>query len=153
MINVLIADDHAVVREGLKQILSGIPDMVVTGEAGSRQEVMAQLEKGICNIVLLDITMPGSHGLELLSEIKNRRPELQVLVLSIHPEEQWALRALRAGASGYLSKESASEELVAAVKKIAYGGRYISATLAEKLAFDLTSAGTKLAHESLSNRE
>jgi DNA-binding NarL/FixJ family response regulator len=116
MIKILIADDHTIVREGLKMILSQIPDMVVTAEASNGEEVMDKIGKNDLNFVVLDITMPGRSGLEILREIKSQRPELPVLMLSMYPEDQYAERALKAGASGYLTKESAPDELVKAIR-------------------------------------
>jgi two-component system invasion response regulator UvrY len=132
-INILIADDHAVVREGIKQILSGTSDMVVTAEASNGNEVMDKLSKNEINLVILDITMPGKSGLDILKDIKSQRPELPILILSMYPEEQYALRVLKAGASGYLSKESAPDELINAIRQISLGKKYIGPSLREKL--------------------
>ena len=134
MIRIFIADDHAIVRQGLKQIVSDTTDMVVADEASNGQEVLDKVLKDDYDVILLDITMPGSQGLDTLRELKSRRPELPILILSIHPEEQYAVRALKAGASGYLTKESAPEELVAAIRKATGGGKYVSSSLAERLA-------------------
>jgi two-component system invasion response regulator UvrY len=153
MIKILVADDHAVVREGLKQILSETPDMVVAGEASSGQEVLNKVRKNNYDVVLLDISMPGRGGLDVLKQLKDEKPGLPVLILSIYPEEQYAVRALRAGASGYLTKESASDELIAAIRKISQGRKYVSASLAEKLAFDMEINAEKPTHEMLSDRE
>lgn len=153
MIKVLIADDHAVVRQGLIQILSGIPDMTVADEAANGQEVLDKVQAGNYEVVLLDITMPGRGGFDILKDLKHRQPNLPVLVLSIHSEEQYAVRVLKAGAAGYLTKESAPEELVSAIRKVVGGGKYISPGLAEKLAFGLEAAGDRLPHETLSDRE
>jgi DNA-binding NarL/FixJ family response regulator len=136
MVKILIADDHAIVREGLKMILSQIPDMVVTAEASNGEEVMDKIGKNDLNFVVLDITMPGRSGLEILREIKSQRPELPVLMLSMYPEDQYAERVLKAGASGYLTKESAPDELVKAIRQISQGKKYVSPSLAEKLALD-----------------
>ena len=153
MIRVLIADDHAIVREGLKQIVGDTTDIVVAGEAANGHDVMAFLRTNTCEVVVLDIAMPGKDGLATLKEIKASMPGLPVLVLSMFPEEQYAVRLLKAGASGYLTKESAPEELVAAIRKVAARGRYISASLGETLAM-LLDAGAELApHERLSDRE
>jgi two-component system invasion response regulator UvrY len=133
VIKILIADDHAVVREGLKQILSGTSDMVVVAEASNGLEVMDKLSKDKIHLVILDITMPGRNGLDVLRDIKSQRPGLPVLILSMYPEEQYALRVLKAGASGYLSKESAPDELINAIRQISQGKKYISPSLREKL--------------------
>jgi DNA-binding NarL/FixJ family response regulator len=117
LIKILIADDHVIVRTGLKQILSETSDVVVTGEAGDGNETINKVYDNDYDMVLLDISMPGRGGLEVLSEIKKKKPDLPVLILSMHPEEQYAVRALRTGASGYLTKESASEELIKAIRK------------------------------------
>jgi len=153
MIKILVADDHAIVREGLKQIIADIPDMVVADEASSGQEVLEKASKHDYDLVLLDITMPDRSGLDILKELKSQRPELHILVLSIHPEEQYAVRVLKAGASGYLTKESAPDELITAIRRTALGGKYISSSLAEKLAFDLETGAEKPLHQTLSDRE
>lgn len=152
-IRILIADDHPIVRAGFKQVLSETPDMTVADEAGNGQEVLEFLKKKKYDVVLLDISMPGKNGLEILKDLKTDYPKLPVLILSIYPEEQYAIRALRAGASGYLTKASAPHELILAIRKISAGGRYISASLAEKLASYLDADMTKSAHETLSDRE
>ncbi len=153
MVNVIIADDHPIVRQGLKQILSEEPDFAAFGEAQNSHEVLELIRKQDWDIVVLDITMPGRGGLDVLREIRHERPKLPVLILSIHPEDQYAVRALKAGASGYLTKESAPKDLVQAIRKILRGGKYVSPTLAEKLAFDLESEAEKPLHETLSDRE
>ena len=153
MIKILIADDHAIVREGLKQILAETADMLVAGEATNGREVLEQVRKEDFDLVLLDIAMPGKDGLETLKELKLEKPKLPVLVLSIYPEEQYAVRLLKAGAAGYLTKESAPEELIAAIRKVSQKGKYISASLAEKLAFYLETDVEKPVHEMLSDRE
>ena len=152
MINVLIADDHPIVRHGLRQILAESDDILVSGEAGTSQETLNQIWKKKFDVVLLDISMPGRSGLEIIKEIKAEGSKTSVLVLTAYPEEQYAMRALKSGASGYLVKKSAPEELVTAIKKVSTGGKYISASLAEKLAFNLESGDTD-PHEKLSNRE
>jgi two-component system, NarL family, invasion response regulator UvrY len=152
-INVLIVDDHALIREGLKKTLSDEPDMAVVGEADNVVELFKQLDRLPANLVLLDITMPGESGLDALKELHQKYPHLQVLVLSFHPEHRFAVRALKAGASGYITKESATEELVQAIRKIAAGGRYVSTGLAEQLAADLADETDKPIHTTLSNRE
>jgi DNA-binding NarL/FixJ family response regulator len=153
MINILIADDHTIVRKGLKQILAETPDMVVADEASNGYEVLEKVKKNDFDVLLLDISMPGKSGLDILKELKAEKPKLPVLVLSMYPEEQYAIRVLRAGASGYLTKESAPEELVVAMRKVAQGKKYVSPSLAEKLAFDLEMDTTKPPHEMLSDRE
>jgi two-component system invasion response regulator UvrY len=150
---VLIADDHAVVREGLKRIVAGNADMEVAGEAANGHEVLDFARTRECDLVLLDLGMPGKDGLDTLKELKALRPQLPVLVLSVYPEEQYAVRLLRAGAAGYLTKESAPEELVAAIRKVSRGGRYVSATLAEQLAVLVGSTSDRPPHEGLSDRE
>jgi DNA-binding NarL/FixJ family response regulator len=131
LIKVLIADDHAVVREGLKQILSGTPDIVVAAEARNGVEVMDKLAQEDIDLIVLDITMPCKNGLDVLKDIKNQLPGLPVLILSMYPKEQYALRVLKAGASGYLSKESAPDELINAIRQISQGKKYIGPTLNE----------------------
>jgi len=153
MIRILVADDHTVVREGIKQILAGREDMVVEDEAASGEEVLAKVAKKTYDLVLLDISMPGKGGLEVLEEIKVMQPKLPVLVLSMHPEEQYAVRMLRGGAAGYLTKGSAPQELILAIQKVSGGGKYITVSLAEKLAFELDARAEKPSHERLSNRE
>ncbi len=153
MIKILIADDHTIVRKGLKQILQETSGMVVTGEAGTGQETLEKIWKNNYNVLLLDISMPDRNGLDILKDINHAKPNLPVLVLSMHPEEQYAKRVLRAGASGYLTKESAPEELIRAILKIHGGGKYVSESLAETLAFDLKQDVKKPLHETLSDRE
>ncbi len=153
MIKILIADDHAVVRKGLKQILDETSDIVAADEAKNGQEVLEKVRKSDYDIVMLDISMPGRSGIEILKQLKDEKPEVLVLVLSMHPEEQYAVRALKAGASGYLTKDSAPDELIEAIRKISQGGKYITASLAEKLAFDLEIDSEKPLHETLSDRE
>ena len=153
MIRALIADDHAVVRQGLRLILQETNDMQVTGEAGTGPETLDRARDNTYDVLVLDITMPGRSGFEVLKELRIERPELPVLILSMHAEEQFAVRLLKAGAAGYLNKESAPEELVKAIRKVVAGGRYVSPTLAEKLAFEMDAGSDKLAHETLSDRE
>jgi DNA-binding NarL/FixJ family response regulator len=153
MIRILIADDHAIVRRGLKQILAEESGMTVAGEAQNAQEVLDLVRKQKWHVVVLDIAMPGRGGLEVLKEIKQEQAQLPVLILSMHPEDQYAIRALKAGAAGYLTKESAPEELVKAIRKVLAGGKYVSASLAEKLALALETDTKKLPHEALSDRE
>jgi two-component system invasion response regulator UvrY len=153
MIKILIADDHAVVREGLKMILSESPDLVVAAEASTGQEVLNMISKKELDLVVLDIAMPGRGGLDILKEIKSQKPKLPVLILSMYPEEQYAVRVLKAGASGYMTKESAPHELINAINQISKGKKYVSPSLAEKLALDLEISTDRPLHESLSDRE
>jgi DNA-binding NarL/FixJ family response regulator len=153
VIRVLVADDHAIVRRGLKLILSEEFERVVVGEAQNGKELIEQIEKDDWEVVVLDITMPGRSGLDLLKEIKRLRPQLPVLILSMHSEDQFAVRAFKAGAAGYMTKEKAPEELVKAIKKVLAGGKYVSATLAETLVSGLEVDTDKPAYESLSERE
>jgi two-component system invasion response regulator UvrY len=150
---ILIADDHAVVRQGLKQILADEYRRATFGEAANAQEAVDRVWKEDWDVVILDVTMPGRSGLEALREIRKTRPRLPVLVLSMHPEDQFAMRVLKCGASGYMTKESAPAELVGAVKKVMTGGRYVSAGLAEKMAAHLDTDFQVTPHERLSNRE
>jgi two-component system invasion response regulator UvrY len=152
VIRVLIADDHAIVRRGIRQILDETKDIVAAGEASTAAEIGSLLEQGRYHAVILDVSLPGRSGLELLGDLKRTHPELPVLILTVHSEEQYAVRALRAGASGFLTKESAPEKLVEAVRKIVQGGRYITAEVAERLA-STVARGDSAPHEALSNRE
>jgi DNA-binding NarL/FixJ family response regulator len=153
MIKVLIADDHPIVRQGLRQILAGTADMEVAGEAVNGQETLEQVRVGGWDVLVLDMTMPGRSGFDILKELKYEQPDLPVLVLSIHAEEQLAVRVLKAGASGYVTKENAPNELVKAIRKVVSGGRYISPSLAETLAFSLNAPSERPPHETLSDRE
>ncbi len=153
MIRILVADDHTVVREGVKQILSAQSDIVVEDEAEDGKETLEKALQGSFDMVLLDISMPGRGGLEVLEDILKSKPKLPVLILSMHPEEQYAVRALRAGASGYLTKASAAHELIGAIRKVSRGGKYVTASLAERLAIALDSKADKHRHEKLSTRE
>ena len=153
MIRIFIADDHAVVREGLKHILSEMPDVLVAGEAGNGQEVLEKIARKEYDLILLDIAMPGRDGLEILKDLKLQKPKLPVLILSMFPEEQYALRALKSGASGYLTKDSIPDELIKAVRKILKGGKYISSSFSEKLLFSFDNDAEKPIHETLSDRE
>lgn len=153
VLKVLIADDHPVVREGLKQILARVDDITVTGEASTGQEVLEQVRKKNFDVVVLDIFMPQRSGLDILEELKKEKPGMGILILSVYPEERFALRLLKRGASGYLTKASAADELVEAIRTIARGKRYITTSLAEKLAFDLIENTEKPLHEKLSDRE
>lgn len=153
MIKILIADDHAIVRQGLRQTVAGQPDMVVAGEAQNAHETLKLVREGEWDVVVLDITMPGRSGLDLLIELKRERPNLPVLILSMHSEEQFAVRALKARAAGYITKQSAPKELINAIRKVHRGGKYVSPSLAESLAFELGDGSGKSAHEKLSDRE
>ncbi len=153
MIKILIADDHAIVRQGLKQIVASDLNMAVIGEAQNGHEVIERVRTLLPDVVVLDINMPNKNGLDVLKELKRERPKLPVLILSMHPEDQYAVRVLRAGASGYMTKESAPEELIKALRKVYRGGKYVSPQLAEKLAFDLQLEAEKPVHETLSDRE
>ena len=153
MIKILIADDHPIVRKGLKDIVEDTSDMVVADEARNGQEVVEYVRKNCYDVILLDISMPGKTGLDILKQLKTEKPKLPVLILSIHPEEQYARRALKAGAAGYLTKESAPDELISAIRKVSLGRKHITPSLAEKLAFDLEADAEKPLHEKLSDRE
>ncbi len=153
MIKILIIDDHAIVREGLKQILVETPDLEVAGEANDGQEALERMRADHWDVVVLDISLPGANGLVVLQQIKNQFPEVPVLMLSIHAEEQYALRALKAGAAGYLTKETVPQELVTAIQKVAGGGKYVSPSLMEKMVSDLGKDLKKALHETLSDRE
>jgi two-component system, NarL family, invasion response regulator UvrY len=153
MIRVVVVDDHAVVREGLKRIVSESGGMTVTGEAADGHEAIRVIKSGPCDVVLLDITMPNKSGLDVLKELHAESPRLPVLVLSMHPEDQYAVRVLRAGAAGYVTKESAPAKLVQAIRKVVRGGKYVSPSLAERLVFDLGADKDKAPHELLSDRE
>jgi two-component system, NarL family, invasion response regulator UvrY len=153
MIKVLIADDHAIVRRGLKQILAETTDIVVTGEAANGREALEKVRAQPWDVLVLDITMSDRSGLDILKDIRQTHRELPVLVLSMHAEEQFATRMLKAGASGYLNKESAPDELVKAIRKVHAGGKYISAAQAERMVGELTGDPNRLPHELLSDRE
>lgn len=153
MIQILIVDDHAILRRGLKEILEREFRDVSIGGAGTAEQALTQLDSEKWDLVILDITMPGRSGVDVLRHLKALRPKLPVLVLSMHPEDQYGKRVLKAGASGYMNKESAPEELIKAVRKLLSGGRYVSPTLAETLAVDLGRDDGTPAHERLSDRE
>jgi two-component system, NarL family, invasion response regulator UvrY len=152
-IKILIADDHAIVRKGLKQVLEEAPDMEVGGEATNGLEALEQIRHHDWSVAVLDMSMPGRSGIELIKLAKAEKPKLPILVLTMHNEDQYAVRALQAGASGYLTKESAPEQLINAIRKVAAGGVYISASAAEKLALNVMPGTDKLPHTLLSDRE
>ena len=153
MIRVFIVDDHEIIREGLKMILKEAADLVVVGEAQDGIEALRKIKNTDCDVMLLDMNMPGRSGIDLLADIKALKPKMHILVLSIHPEDKFALRTLKAGASGYLCKDTALEELVVAIRKIHSKGRYISNTLAEQLAFSIIPENETPAANQLSSRE
>ena len=153
MIRVFVADDHAVVRRGVLQILEEAPDMVAAGEASTGREVLQAVRKHDYDVLVLDIAMPDVNGLEVLNQLRTLKPDLRVLILSMYPERQYALRALKAGAAGYLTKESAPDELIGAIRKVASGGKYVTQSLAEKLVAALGNELGKEPHETLSARE
>jgi two-component system, NarL family, invasion response regulator UvrY len=153
MIDILLVDDHAMFREGLKQILGRWGDLRVAGEAGNGVDALELIRTRSFSIVVLDISMPARSGWNVLSEIKGEQPNLPVLILSMHPEDQYGIRVLRAGAAGYVSKECAAEDLIAAIRKVAGGGRHVSAALAEKMAIGLDPNAGQPPHQTLSNRE
>ncbi len=152
MIKVLIVDDHEIIREGLKRILSSEPDMIIAGEADNGNDVMKILSEIECDLVLLDLNIPGRNGIDLISEIKKKKPKIQILVVSINAESKFAIPALKAGASGYLSKDSALSELMKAIRKVLEKRRYMSISLAEQLAFDTLVEDSQL-QKSLTNKE
>ena len=153
MIRILIADDHPILRNGLKEILVRELEGATCGEAGHAQHVLSEVQREDWDLVILDVTMPGRSGLDVLRELRRLRPKLPVLVLSVHPEDQLGARVLKAGASGYMNKESAPEELIKAVRKVLEGSVYVSVALAERLALDLRENAGRPLHETLSERE
>lgn len=153
MIQVIIADDHPIVRAGLKQIIADDIDIAVKAEAENGASLLKQIRQSDFDVVLLDLTMPGMDGLDVLKQLKIEKPRLPVIILTIHPEAQYALRLLKAGAAGYLTKESAPDELVNAIRKVYNGGKYISTALAERIAFALDADADRMPHEALSDRE
>jgi len=153
VIRIVIADDHAIVREGLKRIVSSIADMEVAGEAGNGTEVMQRVRELAFDVLVLDLSMPGRSGMELIKLARAEKPQLRILVLSMHQELQYAVRAIKNGASGYLTKESAPAQLEQALRKVASGGAFISAEVAEQLALGAMPGSEAVPHESLSNRE
>ncbi|MES2048989.1 MAG: response regulator transcription factor [Pseudomonadota bacterium] len=153
MIRILIADDHTIMREGLKRILEGIEDIQVVGEAVDGHDTLAKARLGDFDVLLMDLSMPGRSGVDLIRQIKDEMPKLPILILTMHEEEQYAVRAIRAGARGYLTKESAGTQLVTALRKVASGRPYISIEVAEQLAMSAMPADNDLPHTSLSDRE
>lgn len=153
MIRVLIADDHPLARRGLRDIFEDEADITIGAEAENGQEVLKAVREGRWDVLVLDLSMPGLSGLDLLKQLKSEKPGLPVLVVTMHPEKQYAVRALRAGASGYLTKGSPPEELIAAVRKLAAGGKYASSTLTETLVRRIDEPEDKMPHETLSDRE
>lgn len=150
---ILLADDHAMFREGLKQVLSHITDLAVAGEAGNAEQILDKIQKTEFDVVILDISMPGRDGIDVLKQLKQMKPGLHFLVLSMYPEDQYAFRAIKAGASGYLTKNVASDELIEAIRRIASGRKYISADVAEQLAIEIEQGSERPLHQKLSDRE
>ncbi len=153
MVKILIADDHVLVRDGLKRLIESEAGFTVLGEAGNSDEALKFLHRRRCDLIILDISMPGKNGMELLKELRELYPQLKILILTMHPEERFAIRALKAGADGYLTKMSAPNELLHAIRKISSGGKYISASLAESIAQTLGEKSSGAGHELLSDRE
>ncbi len=153
MIKVLIADDHVIVREGLKSIFSNTYDITVAEEVGSGHEVLNKIIKNNYDIVLLDVNLPSNYGLDILVEIKKEKPKLPVLILSMHPEEQYGFQSIKAGASGYLSKNIKPDEIIRAIRRVLNNGTYLSLSLADKLAFSRHNNNKKALHKTLSRRE
>jgi len=153
MIRVLVADDHAVVRRGIRQILHETEDIVVAGEASSAAELWSMALEERFHCVILDVNLPGRSGLELLTDLKRQKPELPVIILTVYSEEQYAVRALKSGASGFLTKESAPDKLIEAIRKVVQGGRFITAEVAERLASSVVRGAEGPPHEALTDRE
>ena len=153
MIRIVVADDHTIVREGLKQVLSAASDFSIVGEAQSGHEVLLRVRDLEFDVLLLDMSMPGKSGIELIKQVRGEKPKLRILVLSMHQERQYAVRAIKAGASGYLTKESAAVQLIAAIRKVAAGGAFITEAVAEQLALGAMPQTEGLPHEALSDRE
>lgn len=152
-IRVFIADDHAIVREGLKQILADSPDIIVAGESENGLDAIKLFRKSKCHVMLLDISMPDKSGIDVLKQVKKENPEMAVLMLSMHREDQYAIRSLKAGAAGYLTKQSAPKELVTAIRQVAAGQKYVSAALAQELAAQVGEDHAIALHDTLSDRE
>jgi len=152
-IRIFIADDHPIVRQGLRRIVEADPGLVISGEAGDAATLIAALQATATDLVLLDVSMPGGPFLETLRDLRTRHPTIRVLVLSVHPEDQWAVRALKAGASGYLTKDHSPNQLLEAIRRVYRGGKYVSPTLAERLATHLDAGVQRAPHELLSDRE
>lgn len=152
-IKVLVADDHAILRHGLKQILSETPDMLVVAEAENGHEVLKKIRQTDLDVVVMDISMPEKTGWDVLVQLKSEGSKLPVIILSVAPEDNYAIAMLKAGAAGYMTKSSAPEQLVEAIRKVAHGGRFISPHLAERLVFDLESDNKEVTHKALSPRE
>jgi len=152
-IRIFIADDHPIVRQGLRRMVETDPGLVISGEAGDAAALFAALQATATDLVLLDVSMPGGPFLETLRDLRARHPTIRVLVLSVHPEEQWAVRALKAGASGYLTKDHSPDQLLEAIRRVYRGGKYVSPTLAEQLATHLDAGVQRAPHELLSDRE
>jgi len=153
VIRIFIADDHPIVRQGLRRIVAADPGLAVSGEASNADELCAGLDRAVTDIVLLDVSMPGGSFLETLQRLRAKHPTVRVLVLSVHPEDQWAVRALRSGASGYLTKDHSPDRLLAAIRRVYRGGKYVSDSLAERLATEAGLGLTQAPHERLSDRE
>jgi two-component system invasion response regulator UvrY len=152
-IRIFIADDHPIVRQGLRRIVEGDAGMAISGEAGDAAALLDALDTTATDLLLLDVSMPGGPFLDTLRDLRARHPSIRVLALSVHPEDQWAVRALRAGASGYLTKDHSPEQLLEAIRRVYRGGKYVSPTLAEQLAHHLGDSGRRAPHELLSDRE
>lgn len=153
MINILVVDDHALIRKGLKQLLEDSPDLSITGEAASGSQATVMLREQHFDLMLLDINLPDKHGIEVLKQFKTEQPNLKIIVLSMYPEDQYGVRALKAGAMGYINKQSASDVLIKAIRQVLSGKKYISETLAEQLLNNLIGESQELMHQKLSNRE
>ena len=153
MIRIVLADDHTIVREGLRQLLDAAEGLAIVGEARDGHEVIKAVREQEFELLLLDMSMPGKSGIELIKQVRSEKPKLRVLVLSMHEERQYAIRAIRAGASGYLTKDSASRQLVEAIRKVAAGGAFISSEVAEQLALGAMPGAQSMPHEALSDRE
>ncbi len=153
MIRILIADDHPIVREGIKKLVDRDPSMSVVAECASGTQVLETIREVECDVAVIDLKMPGKGGLQLIEELSEQQPQISILILSMYPEDQFGVRALKAGACGYLSKDNAAEELLQAITRISDGGKYVSPVLTDRLVFDLDSQTARRPHETLSNRE